>query len=397
MNIIWLAPETPFPPNTGGRIVMYKHIEYMAKKHNIYLFSIADSDTDIQMGKKLGKICKEIRFYKRNKNKLQIVCNLLQAPYICSSRWLKQMRKDILGCTTENNINLIIVEFPQMIGNLDESIRKQIPIILNQHNTEYLALRNISRLHTNFLKRWIGWIDSYRMAALENRYYKKNFISLYTFVSLEDKIFFENKYPKLKTLLLPIGTETEYLPTEHHDGFNIMYIGKMSYLPNAEAAEWFAEKVFAAFLLEQDYNYYIVGKDPIESTLNLEKKFERVHVTGTVNNMKEYYQKADIIVIPLFHGGGVKVKLIESLGYGKLVLTTTKGIEGTDFEKGKEIVVAENEEDFIELCKDIRKYPEKYTLIKKAGFEKIVRKYSWLSIMKQFNKEAELLNANYRK
>ncbi len=396
MNIIWLTSETPYPPNTGGRMVMYKHIEYMAKLHSIYLFCIADTDTDLQVGKNMEKICKEVHLYKRCRNNFQIVYNLLRGPYICSSRWKRQMRKDILQCIEKNDIAVVIVEFPQMLGNLSASVRRRIPIVLNQHNTEYLALRNISRIHGNFFKRWMGWIDSYRMEILENLYYKKKFINLYTFVSTEDKQTFERKYPYYRTFLLPIGTETEFLSTEKHDGFNIMYIGKMEYLPNTEAAEWFAEKVFALLPVGQDYNYYIVGKNPLKSTRSLEKRFEGVHVTGTVNSMKEYYQKADLIVVPLFHGGGVKVKLIEALGYGKIVLTTSKGVEGTDFKKGEDLLVAESREDFIRLCKDIRKCPEKYALIKKTGFDKVVSEYSWQIIMEHFNQEIDLLNAKYR-
>ena len=60
-------------------------------------------------------------------------------------------------------------------------------------------------------------------------------------------------------------------------------------------------------------------------------------VTGTVDSIEDYYEHTDIVVIPLTHGGGVKVKVLEALGHGKLVVSTIKGIEGTTFSEWKRI------------------------------------------------------------
>ena len=38
MNIIYLCPEMLLPANTGGRIVCYKRLEYLAKGNDIHLF-----------------------------------------------------------------------------------------------------------------------------------------------------------------------------------------------------------------------------------------------------------------------------------------------------------------------------------------------------------------------
>ena len=107
-------------------------------------------------------------------------------------------------------------------------------------------------------------------------------------------------------------------------------------------------------------------------------------VTGTVDNIDDYFEKSDIIVIPLFHGGGVKVKLLEALGHGKLVITTSKGIEGTVFEDRKELLVAETPEQYVELINDIYVQPGNYESIKNEGRKCVLENFTWAAIINGF-------------
>ena len=156
MKLFWLTAEMPFPPNTGGRMAMFKKIEYFSKNHEIFLFSIVDSIDDLKFKNEMKTYCKEALFYNRNSNKLFKLFKLIVGPYVCTSRWIRAMKKDIDLQFQKINPDYIIVEFPQMLGNLSNEVLKSGKIILNQNNTEYLTLRNISNLYTNPLKKWLG-------------------------------------------------------------------------------------------------------------------------------------------------------------------------------------------------------------------------------------------------
>ena len=390
MKIIWLTAEMPYPPNTGGRVAMFRKIEHLSQNNEIYLYSIVDSDTDVNYKDGLTPYCVEVSLYDRREEKGTLPLKILKGPYVCVSRWISKMKQDILNCYAQINPDYILVEFPQMLGNLTTEILNSGKVVLNQHNTEYLTLRNLSSTYNSRLMRCAAKIESLRLEKFEKRCYKKYNIKLFTFVSIKDKSFFEIKYHKTNTYLLPIGTEV--FPYEkrskNNRSFNIAYFGKMSYPANDEAVTWFVDNVFMKLKKIIPYaKFYIIGKDPTQNVIELSKKGNDIIVTGTVDDINQYYNISDLVVIPLFHGGGVKVKLLEALGHGKLVITTNKGIEGTIFEDGEELLVANTADEFLKLCHSVCLNYEKYEEIKQNGLNTVETHFSWSKIVEQYEKE----------
>lgn len=55
---------------------------------------------------------------------------------------------------------------------------------------------------------------------------------------------------------------------------------------------------------------------------------ERVTIRGRVESLDEFYNKADVVVGPIFKGEGMKTKTCEALMYGKIYLGTDEALEG---------------------------------------------------------------------
>lgn len=126
MKLIMLMPEMPFPANTGGRILVAKRLEYLSKNNEIYLFCIVDGEKDFLFKKELEKFCKEVHLYDRSKVKIQnMFKSLFIGPYACASRTYKKLKDDIDLCFDKIQPEFVIVEFPQMLGNISPKILKQ--------------------------------------------------------------------------------------------------------------------------------------------------------------------------------------------------------------------------------------------------------------------------------
>lgn len=388
MNIIFISAEMPYPANTGGRIVVYKRLQYLSQYNDIYFYSIVDNMNDFGYRDELQRYCKDVHLYNRNtiKNRLRTLFSLHKGPFACVSRSNNKMKKDILNCYTSNSIDFVMVEFPQMLGVIPQIIFDQNKIILEQHNIEWITMSNIAKSIKNGIKRLVYEFESKRLRMWEEKFYRNN-IALFTFVSSDDKMYFQKQYPHAKTYLSPIGSEVDILNDFNIEHNSVMYFGKMSYPPNAEAAKWFAEEVLP--LVQKKVNsvkFYIVGKDPLPFLTDLPKKNNHVVVTGTVDTVREYYEKAAVVVVPLSHGGGVKVKVLEALGFGKLVISTAKGIEGTDFKNGKELLIADSKEKMADLIVDVLLNPQNFEEVRKQGINSISTNYTWLAIVDKFQK-----------
>jgi glycosyltransferase involved in cell wall biosynthesis len=57
--------------------------------------------------------------------------------------------------------------------------------------------------------------------------------------------------------------------------------------------------------------------------------FGSVTVTGYVDNIDDFYEKFNTVVIPLRHGAGVKFKTISAILARKNIVATPVGVEGT--------------------------------------------------------------------
>ena len=393
MKLFLLVPECPYPANTGGRIVVWKRIQYLAERNDIYLFGVIDKKEELNYYSEIKKYCVSVKLYLR-KSTLKNMVNSLIYPYPAVSRWNWQMKKDMENACKTVNPDYILVDLPQMLGNLSDFVKQNHRIVLNQQNIEFLLFDSIADNMNNLLKKLLYKLVSKQMEIYEKRIYKENYIDFFTFVSNNDKEYFETRYKMQNTFLLPIGSNVSDFPNEIPSK-DIAFIGKMSYKPNEEGAIWFITNVWNYVKsASPTTKLFLVGKDPSDKLINIAKSSTNIIVTGTVDSVEEYYNKCSFVIAPLFSGGGAKVKLLEALGKGKLVITTQKGIEGTDFIDGQHLLVSDNEECFGKYCIEAINAPQRFNEIRKAAWGKIKAEYTWENIINNF---AEKLESNQRK
>ncbi|MET0660100.1 MAG: TIGR03087 family PEP-CTERM/XrtA system glycosyltransferase, partial [Steroidobacteraceae bacterium] len=126
----------------------------------------------------------------------------------------------------------------------------------------------------------------------------------------------------------------------------IVFTGVMDYWPNVEGVKWFVDRVFprvrAAVPAAQ---FLIVGSRPTPEVRRLEN-VDGVTVTGFVEDVREYLDRASVCVVPLRIARGIQNKLLEAMASGKAVVTTPQAFEGLSAEAGADLLVAADEEAF---------------------------------------------------
>lgn len=159
--------------------------------------------------------------------------------------------------------------------------------------------------------------------------------------------------------------------------YNALFIGSY-FLPNIEGLVWFSKKVlpFVNITLTIIGN----GMQNIISELALELiKSGKITVLGSIDNLAGYYEKADLIIMPLLSGGGMKVKTAEALMYGKLIIGTPEAFCGYDDNSG---IVCRNEKEFITTLNDL----EIKNKFHQASRDLFLKKYSYPITLMQFKK-----------
>lgn len=381
MNILWVSLYPPLPLDFGGPIGIYKRIKSIAQKHDIYLFYMEETLVNGHIAE-LQTFCKEVHPFCRTKKNIKILLEFLYLPYTAITRHNRQMEKEIIQCVNNKNISLINIEFPQMCINL-RHIRSAYsrPIILHQHNVEWLRFQQMAQASSGIKKLLLYW-ESVKLKRFELNLESDCLIDYYTFLSSKDKDIFHStfKVSETKTRLIPLGADEYEGETDlAHRGTNIIFCAAMDAQMNVEAALWFAKEILPIISKKIEHvKFFIVGREPQDEVKKL--ACENIIVSGTVESLDEYYCRADLIVIPLLHGGGVKVKLLEAIGRKKRIVTTSIGIEGTSFLPNIHIPVADEPVKFAELCVDVLLNPECYEEMYRQTFKLFKENFTWNAI-----------------
>ena len=388
MNILWVSLYPPLPLNFGGPVGIYHRVKEIAKHANsIFLFYI-NEDGEVNYDDRLLEFCKEAHAYRRVKNlKPSFLMDCVKYPYTVATRNISKLQNDIEKCINDNHIDLINVEFPQMcINMIDIAQKKHIPIVLHEHNNEWNRFSQMADASKG-LRKFLLKRESRKLHGFERFIENNGIVNYYTFLSTVDQQKHIETFgiDKKRTILVPLGGEPKELKKKTHEGIIFMFCAAMDSEMNEEAALWFTNKVFNK-INNRNVFLYLVGRNPSEKVKALAN--ERVIVTGAVDSLDDYYSMADAIVIPLLHGGGVKVKLLEAVERQKLIITTPIGNEGTLF-TSEHILIAENENDFLNHCNHIISGDKSFQSLKERMNTFFLENYTWEKIGDSYNRSLE--------
>ena len=155
----------------------------------------------------------------------------------------------------------------------------------------------------------------------------------------------------------------------------ILYVGDMSLDSNYLSVEWFIREVLPKVNVgNADVELRLVGRISDEHKAHFEGMDGRVNVLGYVDDLDAEYNSAACMISPILYGAGVKVKLIDALARGQIVIANTKACEGTQLLAGENLLVADDPDVMARMCSSVLVDRDTYLQVARNGLE-FVRKY----------------------
>jgi glycosyltransferase involved in cell wall biosynthesis len=149
--------------------------------------------------------------------------------------------------------------------------------------------------------------------------------------------------------VVPNGVDTAFFRPSTIDGEpgSLVFTGRMSYGPNANAVCYFAREILPRIRAEVPAaRLHVVGAAPPPHVRALASASVVVH--GQVDDVRPFLARAVVVVVPILTGGGTRLKVLEAAASGKAIVSTALGIEGLDFEHGRDVLVADAPAAFAE-------------------------------------------------
>ncbi len=359
MNILILTHRVPFPQNGGYAVVVCSTIRGLVnlghsvtlaalndKNNSHYEFNADDSDL-------ISRINYQVFNIDTTVTVLDVAVNLFSKTSFNIDKYFNEdCEKKLIGILEKEKFDIIQFEGLRITLYLP-AVQKhsQAKIIYRAHNLEHIVWGQMARqkndpFKKSYLKMHAGRIRNFELEQL-NRFH-----GIVVFTE-QDKAAMMQYGVKVPVEVMPVGINIDlYHPDYNKTEFpTLFFLGSLDWLPNREGIEWFMEN-FAKELTDGDLRvkFYLAGNDIPEQFDDYEV-LGQIFIQGEVDDALEFVNSKAIMIVPLLSGSGMRVKIVEGMAMQKCIISTSLGAEGIMYTNEKNILIANNQDEFYEAIK----------------------------------------------
>ncbi|OGK31281.1 hypothetical protein A3F29_00255 [Candidatus Roizmanbacteria bacterium RIFCSPHIGHO2_12_FULL_33_9] len=400
MKILMVSSYLPYPLYSGGHIRLYNILKKLSEKHDVTLICEKRPHQTEENIKKVEKICKKLITVPRKKQ--WTLSNILLSgaspnSFLVTGHTLAPMRENIEDLLTKEKFDLIHAETFYIAQNIP---RNSVSLVIAEHNIEYLVYGRFAQKAPFYLKPFL-YADIFKLKKNEERVWEKaDFVIA---VSRGDKTIID-KFNE-KVYIVPNGVDlTKFKIQSSELRINnkkeriILFMGDFKWVQNRDALKFILEKIWPPLNLKFKISnlklkLWVVGKNIPDNFKDT--RSDLVFDENAPDDTSLIFQKSDILLAPIRVGGGTSYKILEAMASGVPVITTSLGAEGLGAENNKELLIAENKDDFIAGIQELISNESFYKKISENGRKLIENKYDWKIIVKKLEQVYKLAVDSY--
>ena len=380
MKVLQLSSKVPYPPVDGGAVGMHNmtkallslniDVKILAVNTPKYTVNVETLDEEYRRNTKIETVL------------IDTTIRVLPALKAFLSRKSYHVERFISKAFASKLEDLLKREQFDIIQFETIYLTPYIPIIrkyskaklvLRAHNVEYMIWKRIASHIRQPLKRfYVNHLS--RMLEAYEKELSHNVDGVLTVSSL-DAQFFLKQNPNLLVTSIPSGIDIVDNTGVVSEPESIFYLGAMNWQPNEDGIRWFLGNVWQR--LHEAYpklKFYIAGRFMPEWMKNI--KMPNVVVVGEVADAYQFMLSKGIMVVPLFSGSGIRIKILEAMMLGKPVITTSMGLEGIDAINNEHVLLAENATEFIDCIGRCMKDMDMCTILGENARNFITARYN---------------------
>lgn len=373
MKIIVISPRFPYPLEKGDKLRLYYHIKHLSFEHQVVLISLSDNEVKPNDIDHLKEFVTELYLFKLSK--FTIAKNLFKAffsklPFQVHYFFDKSIKNDIIDIIKKENPDII---YNQLIRTAEYTKYLDYFKVIDYMDSFSEGMRK--RIKTSFFPFNILYKEEYkRIKRYESdifTYFQKHLI-----ISEQDKNIFEKKIRE-KLIILPNGVNTQYFtPMKVNKKYDIGFVGNMGYRPNILATMFLANSILPELKKDnKNIKVLIAGARPAWRVKKLQDK--NIEVSGWLEDIRIAYSEIKVFVSPIFTGIGQQNKILEAMAMEIPVITTSTVNNAIGAEDGKNILIADNKDEFYYSISKILHDPILEQSIGEEARRFILENYNW--------------------
>ncbi|NLE34449.1 MAG: glycosyltransferase family 4 protein [Bacteroidales bacterium] len=213
------------------------------------------------------------------------------------------------------------------------------PVVLRAHNLEHRIREMMAASARSPVRRAYLSNLSHRLRSLEQK--TAWMVDAIVPISEPDFTWFISAAGDKPVFLAETGTEEAgYLPEPAGGNLRVGFIGAMNWEPNIEGIKWFIKEVWPGVVKKMpDTTLHIAGRT-LKKKDTILPGGKNIFIEGEVEDAIHFIRSNHVMIVPLFAGSGLRIKIIEAMSAGRPVVATPVAVEGLPVKSGRELFVA---------------------------------------------------------
>lgn len=356
-KILILTNRVPYPLKDGGNLAMHAMVMgYQRAGWQVYLLAMNTSRHYIKHDQ-LQQLFTDLYAFEwvdvNNELKVKdVVTNFLFSRQPEHARrfyhnGFKQKLKEVLGSFQPDVVqveSVYLSTYLQEVKELSHAVT-----VLRIHNIEYQIWQGLSKKTSSRIRKFYFKSLTKRIRDFERAAWKA--YDLLLPITEKDAYLIERLEEINELVIAPFGIDTAKVKQsagrEQWVGY---HIGAMDWIANRDGIKWFLTEAWPKVRKAvPDFEFYFAGRNMPEDFTQLNIK--GVHCMNEVPSAEDFIADKKILIVPLWSGGGIRVKILEAMAAGKIVITTSVGIKGIEATGGEHYLLARKPEDFAKSVK----------------------------------------------
>jgi glycosyltransferase involved in cell wall biosynthesis len=342
MRILLVTPMPPRPAAPGAiPLVLYAQLKGLRERHDVVLATIAGPDpAELEAVEQLAESGVDVRHVVRElrrgvgawPRRQRLARRWFRGSYPWRTIWfaepaLQPVLDELLARET---FDVIAVEDNSMAPY---SFATTAPVVLTEH--EVRQPRAID-LRLGAPRDWPRTVfreaDWARWPGYQRRAWRR--CDLLQVFTPKDADAVRRLAPELdgRLRVTPFGVDLPLRPSAaEEDPDRLLFVGNFTHPPNVDAAVHLVRDVLPRLRRRvRGVRLELIGADAPREVRALASG--DVEVLGQVARMEPHFARAAVVVAPIRTGGGMRMKVLEAMAYGKPVVTSSRGVEGLTLE-----------------------------------------------------------------
>ncbi len=382
MKMLYITPTFQHP-KVRGSDRHYNFVRELSQRHEITLLTIARSDIPHEAMQEIMSYTHKLYVFdasgtmqtsaSKALSSVPGVGRLLSRDLLVR-RTVSEMRETFLRLLREETFDVVLFHGKSMFPVIQESY--DLPTVSDFCDATSMRIKTRIE-YAPMIKRPALTLRYQQMRRVEKGMIEKT--PFQAFISSRDREAILG--PESTAEIIPNGLDLNYWRRRNftREPRSLVFTGVMDYSPNHDAAIYLIEEILPLIKVQiPDIKIYIAGRDPLPELLERAKLHPEVVVTGFVDDMRDYLEKATIFVSPLRYASGMQNKLQEALAMELPIVTSALGAAGLRINgKDAPLYVGDSAEQFAQRTIELLQRPDEQARLTTASRQFAEENFNW--------------------